>query len=296
MWHKKAMIRYDNKLWFRHITSFRKTDTLRVLLPEILVIGIYSAGLTYLVTNYLDELANLQKALSVHSLIGFVLSLLLVFRTNSAYDKWWEGRKHWGALINNTRNLAINLKVLVPTQKESLAFYQRMIPNYAFALKEHLKDNRILTELDLKEGEKGWAEKCDHLPNKIAESLYKETLKLNKDGHITNEDMIRLDNELRALTDITGACERIKNTPIPYSYSLFLKKFIFIYIITLPLGLIPDFSYWTVPLVCFFFYVLLSLELIAEEIEEPFGYDDNDLPTGDMSQKIKVNVAEIMED
>lgn len=289
------MIRYDNRLWFGHITSFTKTDTLRVLLPELFVIAIYTSGLTYLVTTYFHVLANLPRALSVHSLIGFVLSLLLVFRTNSAYDKWWEGRKHWGALINNTRNLAINLKVLLPLQKESLAFFQRMIPNYAFALKEHLKDNRIMEELDLKEEEQQWAKACDHLPNKIAESLYQEATRLNKLGHLTHEDLIRLDQELRSLTDITGACERIKNTPIPYSYSLFLKKFIFIYIISLPLGLIPDFGYWCVPLVCFFFYILVSLELIAEEIEDPFGYDENDLPTGEMSTKIRTNIAEIID-
>lgn len=288
------MIRYNNRLWFAHITSFRKTDTLRVLLPELVVIGLYTAGLSYVIENYVPALAHREKALSVHSLIGFVLSLLLVFRTNSAYDKWWEGRKHWGALINNTRNLAINLKVLIPDHKDVLAFYQRMIPNYAFALKEHLKDNRILEELDLNEAEKRWAEKADHLPNKIAESLYKETVRLNKEGAIGNEDLIRLDNELRALTDITGACERIKNTPIPYSYSLFLKKFIFAYVLSLPLGLIPDFGYWSVPIVCFIFYVLVSLELIAEEIEDPFGYDENDLPTGDMSKKIRVNVAEVI--
>ena len=184
------MIKYDNRLWFRHITSFRKTDTLRVLLPEIIVIALYAGGLTYIELNYFSALASLKKAIAVHSLVGFVLSLILVFRTNSAYDKWWEGRKHWGALINNTRNLAINLKALLPDDANALAFYKRMIPNYAIALKDHLRDGRNTEELTLDAHEKDWAMKADHLPNVIAEKLYSKTVELNRDGKISNEDFI----------------------------------------------------------------------------------------------------------
>jgi putative membrane protein len=105
--------------------------------------------------------------------------------------------------------------------------------------------------------------------------------------------MIVLNAEFSSFTDITGGCERIKNTPIPYSYSMFLKKFIFIYVITMPFGFVTDFRYWTVPVVIFVFYVLASLELIAEEIEDPFGKDANDLPTDDIAGRIKNNLHEI---
>jgi ion channel-forming bestrophin family protein len=98
---------------------------------------------------------------------------------------------------------------------------------------------------------------------------------------------------LRSFTDICGACERIRNTPIPYSYSLFLKKFIFFYVMTLPMAYVFSLGYYVVPVVVFIFYAMASLELIAEEIEEPFGHDDNDLPLTRICEKIDIHVAEI---
>ena len=103
-----------------------------------------------------------------------------------------------------------------------------------------------------------------------------------------------LDNELKALTDITGACERIKNTPIPYSYSLFIKKFIFVYTMTMPFGLVFEFKYWTILVSTFVLYVFGSIELLAEEIEDPFGNDTNDLPTSELTEKIQLNISRIL--
>lgn len=106
--------------------------------------------------------------------------------------------------------------------------------------------------------------------------------------------MIILNAEVQSFTDICGACERIKNTPIPYSYSAFIKKFIFFYVMTLPFGYALSLGYYVVPVVVFIFYVLASLELISEEIEDPFGIDENDLPTHKIAQNIKKNVEELL--
>jgi len=95
--------------------------------------------------------------------------------------------------------------------------------------------------------------------------------------------------------DICGACERIKNTPIPFSYSSFIKKFILFYTITLPIGYVFSLGYFIIPVVVFIFYVLASLELIAEEIEEPFGKDENDLPMERLIQTITKNVKDILD-
>ncbi len=100
--------------------------------------------------------------------------------------------------------------------------------------------------------------------------------------------------EATSFLDICGACERIKNTPIPYSYSGFIKKFIFFYIITLPIGYVFDLGYIIIPIVVLVFYVLASLEVIAEEIEDPFGKDANDLPLDRMAENIKKNINEIL--
>lgn len=106
--------------------------------------------------------------------------------------------------------------------------------------------------------------------------------------------MIILNSEVQSFTDICGACERIKNTPIPYSYSAFIKKFIFFYVMTLPFGYAFSLGYFTAPVVVFIFYVLASLELIAEEIEDPFGGDANDLPTKKIADNIQKHVEELL--
>jgi putative membrane protein len=150
---------------------------------------------------------------------------------------------------------------------------------------EQLEETSVLPFADFK--------KVNHVPNHIASVIFNELNQLVEKKIISDEKMIVLNAEFSAFTDITGGCERIKNTPIPYSYSMFLKKFIFIYVITMPFGFVTDFRYWTVPVVIFVFYVLASLELIAEEIEDPFGKDANDLPTDDIAGRIKNNLHEI---
>ena len=112
---------------------------------------------------------------------------------------------------------------------------------------------------------------------------------------ISEEEFLSLDKNLLTFSDIIGACERIKKTPIPYSYSLFLKKFIFIYVATLPIAFVQSLGYWTCPIAMFVFYVLVSIEVLAEEIEDPFGEDANDLDTDGISVTIRANVKEILD-
>lgn len=289
------MIRYDSKTWFRHIVHFHKSDTFRQLIPELTIMGLYTAGLTYMAANYWHGYEKLSNTTTVHSLIGFVIALLMVFRTNTAYDRWWEGRKHWGALVNNCRNLALRLNsYLDKDDEENRLFFKRMIPNYVWAMKEHLRDGVHMNEIDDHEGLMAELEEKDHKPNHIAGKLYSRIKQLRREDKISSEEQMLLDKEVKSFLDIIGACERIRNTPIPYAYSLFIKKVIFFYAATLPFGFIPDFGYWTVAVVIFIFYVLVSLELLAEEIEDPFGHDANDLPTDELSTKISANVQEIL--
>ena len=127
-------------------------------------------------------------------------------------------------------------------------------------------------------------------------SLYNRVEVLKNTGELSEEALIVIDINMKSLSDIIGACERIKNTPIPYSYSMFFKKFIFLYVTTLPLAFVDAFGYYSSLVSIFVFYVLVSMEVLAEEIEDPFGVDDNDLPTDELSKKIKNNVYEILAD
>lgn len=287
------MITYNPKEWFSFIFRFHKADTFRKLFPLMLAIGAYSLLATYLEVEYwqLSEKSHIRNITIVHTLLGFVISLLLVFRTNTAYDRWWEGRKAWGALVNNSRNLAIKIAVMVK-DKEDKEIFRKLIPAYSSVLNLHLKNADISHELF--DDAILAADHYKHKPNQIAKTIMAKINELYQEGKISGDQLIVLNAEIQSLTDICGICERIKNTPIPYSYSAFIKKFIFIYVMSLPLGYVFMLGYMVIPVVMIVFYVLASLEVIAEEIEDPFGYDPNDLPTAKLAEMIQKNVEELI--
>lgn len=258
----------------------------------MIAIAVYAFLVCYVEIEYLN--LRYKSTTVVHSLLGFIISMLLVFRTNTAYDRWWEGRKNWGALLNLSRNLSMKVVGMYP--KDRVKPVSEHIINYAYVLKEHLRGHKTETILQhnaaLKPSLEQYSDKT-HLPNAIAAQLHLSAIQLYKDGHIAAEQHVLLTNDINQFTEICGACERIKKTPIPFSYSLFIKKFIFFYTITMPLSFVTDFRYWTIPITVFVFYALTSLELIAEEIEDPFGKDANDLPTDEISANIKRSVEEI---
>jgi ion channel-forming bestrophin family protein len=292
------MIQYNPKDWFTFIFRFHKSDTVRMLWPMLLLIGLYSAGVAYFEQSvlHLPETSHLKNITLMHGLLGFVISLLLVFRTNTAYDRWWEGRKQWGALVNSSRNLAIKLAAILPkSDNNNRLFFRTIIPQYAIELKNHLRSEKTRLELDDNiKNEIGQIDVTKHIPNQLAAVLFFKINNLYEAGKIKGDQLIILNTELQSFTDICGACERIKNTPIPFSYSAFLKKFIFFYVMTLPWGYVFSLGYWVIPVVGFIFYVLASLELVAEEIEDPFGNDVNDLPMDKMCSGIQKHVAEII--
>lgn len=289
---------YNPKQWFDILFQIHKSDTLRKLFPLILIISVYTTACVWVVNEFifLPPDIHLRQLSVFHNLIGFALSLLLVFRTNTAYDRWWEGRKLWGALVNSSRNLAIKYQALLAQDNsKNRDFFAKTIPMYAQVLKGHLQLETTRFSLDEQEHpEFGQLDNSKHLPNQIAKILHEKTISLHRQQLISGEELLYLNTELTALTDICGACERIKNTPIPYSYSAFIKKFIFIYVMTLPFGYMFTLGYWVVPVVAIVFYVMASLELIAEEIEDPFGHDANDLPMDKIAANITKHVAEIL--
>lgn len=285
------MINYNPKDWFTFIFHIHKADTFRKLWPLMLSVAVFSGIIAYTELHFLKlaQTATVKNIGMMHSLLGFVISMLLVFRTNTSYDRWWEGRRLLGELTNISRNLAIKIKSLKLGAQE-YEYFSYAIPKYAFALKEHLREkqyfgkNSFLVEVD---GGK-------HIPNQVAASLSARIFDLEAAGKISGEQLIILSGDLNRFTDICGGCERIKKTPIPFSYSAFIKKFLFIYVITLPFGWVFSLGYFVIPIVPFILYVLASLELIAEEIENPFGQDANDLPVDEICNNIEKHVGEIL--
>lgn len=284
------MIDYNPKDWFTFIFRLHKADTLRELFPLMIWIALYATGVAWLEKEFFQISADspLKNLPVLHSILGLVISLLLVFRTNTAYERWWEGRKMWGSLVNASRNLAIKINSF-ELEKDKKTEFKNLIIDYCFALKNHLRNHSGEDILH-----KYTAFSVNHVPNFIASKTQNALIELQRKNLISDEKLLLVNNDLTAFTDICGACERIKNTPIPFSYSVFLKKFIFFYVMTMPFGFVFNLSYWMIPVVVFVFYVLASMELIAEEIEDPFGSDANDLPVDRICDGIRGSMEEII--
>ncbi|HLT53428.1 MAG TPA: bestrophin family protein [Flavobacteriaceae bacterium] len=290
---------YNPKEWFKSVFYIHKSDTLRKLYPYLFLAAGFSAGVAYLELEYfnLSEKSWVKNVTVVHNLLGFALSLLLVFRTNTAYDRWWEARKQWGMLTNVSRNLALKLNgLLKDDDKAARHFFRKAIPMYAQSLFAFLRSDYTTFMLDENEHpELGEAfSQKKHGPNQVASLIFKKANMLYKEGKISGEQLLTINTEIADFTNICGACERIKNTPIPLSYSAFLKKFIVVYVATLPIGYVFSLGYFVILAVPFIFYVLASLEVIAEAIEDPFGTDSDDLPIDKIAENIKKHTHEVL--
>lgn len=283
---------YNTKNFLKILVSLHKTDTLKILFPTILLVGIYCYGVYYLEVEYLhlNSKSSISNIGMIHSLLGFVLSLLLVFRTNTAYDRWWEGRKLWGKLVNDSRNFVIKINSILPENdvknRAQIAKYLRFFPYF---LASHLskESTRLVLDEDFSDLQK---ELQHHPPAELVFLLTKKLYQLKKENKISDTEMLFLDTQLSGFLDGCGGCERIKNTPIPYSYSSFIKKFIIFYVMALPVANVVNLGGFMIPITMFVYYVLMSLELIAEEIEDPFNNDENDIPMEAISQNIERSI------
>ncbi|MHA7943251.1 bestrophin family protein [Formosa sp. 3Alg 14/1] len=290
---------YNPKEWLKAVFYLHKSDTLIKLYPYLIITAIYSGAIAFYELEYLNLSAKswVKNITIVHSLLGFALSLVLVFRTNTAYDRWWEARKQWGALTNVSRNLALKLNGLLEEEDAAVRhFYRKAIPMYSQSLFAFLRSDYTTYMLDDHEhpelGDAFSTKK--HGPNQVASLIFKKTNLLYKEGKISGEQFLLLNNELEGLTNICGACERIKNTPIPHSYSSFIKKFIALFVATLPIGYVFSLGYFVIVAVPFILYILASLELIAEANEDPFGLDYDDLPIEKMADNMKKHTHELL--
>lgn len=287
---------YDNKHWISVLLSLHKTDTIKTLASGMLAMALYAGLVAYLELEIfqIGQNSPLRNISLIHTLLGFVLSMLLVFRTNTAYDRWWEGRKLLGKMVNDSRNLAVKLHAILPKQDiENRDFFIKYMSFYPHLLSRHLSKKSTQMALDKDYQQLTEVEKLPHPPNALVARLYQKVQELYEKNSISGDQMRMLDVHLSGFLETCGGCERIKNTPIPFSYSSFVKKFIVIYVIALPVAYVSSIGYMMIPLTVFVFYVLMSLEVIAEEIEDPFNHDENDLPMEIIAQNIEKNIARI---
>jgi putative membrane protein len=266
--------------------------------PTLSNVSIYAAlvSLYALIPVLLETRTGFRDYLDlpseVHAVLTLVLGWLLVFRTNASYQRWWEARTLWGALVNCSRNLAIKVADLVPSPGKDLDPIRNDIVAFAVALRDHLRDGAQLNRLE------GFHDSIDqpvHVPAYLVSRMYSCFARW-KAAHLIDGDELRvLDADCRRFLDICGGCERIRNTLLARSYRAFARQCVFLVLATLPWGIVDSFRWWTIPLTGIISYFMIGMETVAEHVEEPFGHDDDDLDLDSLCRTIEVTVTEIFD-
>jgi putative membrane protein len=281
------MIQYDPHRWLDHLFDVKGS-----LIPEItsrvLACVLWSAAVVALQRQGWP----LGMPSTVHTLVGTALGLLLVFRTNSSYNRFWEGRQLWGSLINESRNLARAASVHLRDDPLILEHVIRWAGAFPYAVKNVLRDTEGLGPIaaDLPKAELEWVLRAEHPPLAIARRITARLVKARDKGLISDIILVSLDHDVQQLVDYLGACERIHTTPLPYAYMVHLRRVLILYCFTLPFALVDSFGWITVLATLGVAYTFFGIEEIGVEIEDPFGHDLNDLALEDLCAKIAKNL------
>ena len=291
------MIEYDNKNWLGLLFTFRGS-IFRKVLPIVILLTIISAIMTavHILIMPVPQISSMT-----FTVIGIILGLLLVFRTNTAYDRYWEGRKMWGVLSNTSRTLAMETMSFISSDHPDSGKLKRDILNLIIAFPilarqrlNFIKDLKAV-ETFLTPSQIERLDKSAHpavaaltmITQRIAESVRLNILPV----HLAPT----LDSRVATLSDTLGACERIRNTPIPIAYVLHLKRMIFLFCVFVNFALLKEHGWMTIPTVAVISYAFNGIEDIGVEIEDPFGDDPNDLPLAAICDGIKQVVNSIAE-
>jgi ion channel-forming bestrophin family protein len=239
------------------------------------------AGYTALVV-LVDRLTGLELPIwsELSTLLNaLVLGILLGFRNREAYDRWWEARKLWGQLVNDSRNLFGKAAALARLSADARTDLGRLVVDFAVALKDRLRG----------------VTKGGHVPLAIHGRLLARLQAERDAGRLTELDLVLLDPHVRGLMDVCGGCERIKGTPVPLSYRSLLRHGMVLYLLSTPWLMATPLGWWAVPIVSLFAYFLLGVELTAEDVEDPFGRDGDDLALATFCDTVRAAAEQALE-
>lgn len=228
--------------------------------------------------------------LDIQAALTLVLGWLLVFRTNTAYSRWWEARQLWGSLVNASRNLAQKTSVLTSLPVVIRGELQRAIVAFPFALRDHLREGGQLEDCP---GFETATQTPRHVPGFLVAHAYRQLRLARAEQAIDGHDLRVLDQELKEYMNICGGCERIRRTRVVRSYRVFARQCVVLYMLTLPWAISNTFGWWTVPVATIIAYFMIGLETVAEHVEEPFGRDEDDLDLDGMCATIRDSVNEV---
>lgn len=281
------MIRYDPHGWFDHFFDIRGTLLIEIS-ARVLTCVAWAAGVVW----FHQRVAPIGIPVTIHSLVGVALGLLLVFRTNASYDRYWEGRKLWGSIVNETRNLVRGGHAHLAADRELFLKLVRWTAVFPYTVMSTLRGDAVIGPAadDLSAEERVELLTSQHLALHASQKLT-QILRVAYQKHVITDHLnFSLDQNIQQLIDALGGCERIRKTPLPYAYVVHLRRALVLYCFTLPLALVETFGWFTVIDVALVAYIYFGIEEIGVEIEGPFGHDENDLPLKDICDTIYKNV------
>lgn len=285
----------EKRPWFRVALQFKGSIVIFIL-PRVLLCAGFGFSISVL------YFFNLPVSLPILSSIvpSIVLGLLLVFRTNTAYDRFWEGRRCWGTLIIAVRNLARQIWVSIsdkePDDLERKKTALRLLVAFAIAMKLHLRQEPIGPEIEPYVTPERY-ENLKKMNNPPLEIAFWIGDYLSIQHEQNNLDVYRLTamNQLvNNMIEALSGCERILRTPIPLAYAIHLKQLLLLYCLALPFQMVKELSWGTAPVVALISFALFGIEEIGIEIENPFGHDPNDLPLDNICATMKRNIEDLI--
>ncbi len=281
------MIRYDPHSWFDHFFDIRGTLLVEIFV-RVLVCVAWSAGVVWFHYN----VSPVAIPVTIHSLVGVALGLLLVFRTNASYDRYWEGRKLWGVIVMETRNLVRSGQAYLGEDRELFLRLVRWTAVFPYTVMSTLRGDSVIGPAadELVPAERVELLTSQHLAMHAAQRLTHVLKVAYQRKLITDNINVALDRNVQELIGAVSGCERIRKTPLPYAYVVHLRRALVIYCFTLPFALVDTFGWLTVLVVALVAYTYFGIEEIGVEIEGPFGHDENDLPLKDICDTIYKNV------
>lgn len=283
----QAVIQYDPHKWGDHFFDVRGS-LLREISGRVALCAVWTVVVVVIHFRFFP----LAIPSLLHTLVGTALGLLLVFRTNASYDRYWEGRRLWGGIVNESRNLIRGASVQLAGDCELLFELTRWTAVFAQATARGLRGDCGIGPLSagLPDDEVAAVNNSQHPALAVAARMTAALNRARLRGHISDILFAALDQNIQQLVGYLGGCERIRKTPLPFAYVVHLRRALVIYCFTLPFALVSSYGWYTILDVVVIAYVFFGIEEIGVEIEGPFGTDDNDLPLDDICETIHRNV------
>jgi putative membrane protein len=256
----------------------------------LLAVAAYYVAVGFVIQSF--QLRVIHRGSAGSLMNTLLLGMLLSFRNQAAYARWWEARGLWGRLTNDSRNLAAKCAAFVPSDALARSRVAEILVNFPEALKRHLR-NETFRLRDLPGFEHDDADP-PHVPLALANRLFATIAGWKRDGHVDQAELWVLDVHARGLLDVCGGCEKIRSTPLSPTYKVLLRAGLVLNVLAAPWLIVPEDGLWTLPVVLLVCFFLFGVELIDSIVEEPFGRDRDDLDLDRYCWSIREGVEEIL--